>query len=91
METLTRDDILKSFDRTSTEQFKRDVARRNNELIEKVLRTMVVPPLEGEITSEVIAKSGVMCVGRFDGEKTEWWIEQHGTRISGISTIELVR
>ena len=65
-----------------------ELTKHQDEWMENVLRTKVVPPILGEITSEAIVERGVTYCGRYDRDKSECWVEQHGERISGIRTIE---
>jgi hypothetical protein len=64
-----------------------EIQKREEEFIEKILRTSAVPPIKGKITAGKIKWRNIRLVSKTEINKTTIYLTQKGIRISPDYTV----
>lgn len=63
-------------------RFIQEQQKKEEEIFTTALRTMVEPPIKGEITKGKVRWRGIRVVQQNDGFKYTKWLEQRGKQVS---------
>lgn len=69
------------------QEYFRKLEKEREEVFMTCLRTMVDPPINGEITKKKLDAAGVTMVTKQKDRGYETWLEQKGKRISPVFSI----